>query len=260
VDFNIIPRYLKYWLNAIEEHSLHSPFIYELFTQIIKPEYPDPHFERIEKIRSRLLQDTSILDLNDLGAGSKMKSGNRKTIAEIASTASSPPKLSKLIYRLIRQNECKEVVELGTCLGINTLYMQAGYEKINLTTFEGDETLAEFAENLFESEGIENIRIIKGDLKKTLSDFLAFSKKIDFAYLDANHTYEATIKYFNLLAKKSHDDSLFVVGDIHWSSEMEKAWKEIKESPYVTISIDIFHAGIVYFKPDILKQHYVLEF
>jgi hypothetical protein len=41
---------------------------------------------------------------------------------------------------------------------------------------------------------------------------------------------------------------------------MERAWNEIKKSPYVTLTIDVFEAGLVFFKPDITKQHYILEF
>ena len=247
-------------MNAIEQHSIHSPFIYELYTQIIKSEYPDPNFERIEKIRHKIIGDEREIVMNDLGAGSKYKNGDKRKIGDIAKQSLSPPKVSKLIYRLIKQNECEEVVELGTSLGINSLYMNSSYEKIRLNTFEGDERLANYAEKVFEMGDSKGIKLIKGDINKTLSNYLAFSRKIDLAYLDANHTHDATMRYFNMLAKKSHDDTIFIIGDIHWSSEMERAWKEIKNSPYITLSIDLFHVGIVFFKPDIARQHYILEF
>ena len=253
-------RYFKYWLNAVEEHSLHSPFVYELYTQVIKSEFPDPEFERIEKVREALLNDSSSIRINDLGAGSKILRGNQRTISQIAKTSVSSAKLSKLLYRLIRQQEAKEVVELGTSLGINTLYMYLANEQIKLTTFEGDENIAKIAEDSFNKFGKNNIQLSTGELEKTLSQYLAFSSKIDFAFIDANHTFESTVRYFNKLAKKSHDESLFVIADIHWSYGMERAWNEIKKSPYVTLTIDLFEAGLVFFKPDITRQHYILEF
>ncbi|HEX9650383.1 MAG TPA: class I SAM-dependent methyltransferase [Cyclobacteriaceae bacterium] len=260
MELGTLSRYIKYWLNAVEEHSLHSPYVYELYTQVIKSEYPDPEFERIEKIREALVNDNSIIKINDFGSGSKILHGNQRTISQIARTSISNPKLSKLLYRLIRQQEAKEVVELGTSLGINTLYMYLGNEQIRLTTFEGDENIAKYAEHSFKQFGSENIQLRTGELEKTLSQYLAFSSKIDFAFIDANHTFESTVRYFNKLAKKSHDESLFVIADIHWSSGMERAWNEIKKSPYVTLTIDVFEAGLVFFKPDITKQHYILEF
>lgn len=260
MDLGLLSRFLRYWLNAIEEHSLHSPFIYELYKEVINAKYPDPVFEKIESIREGYLADTTKVSVNDLGAGSKTMNQNNRSISEIANNSLSAPKLSQLLYRLIRQQEAKEVIELGTSLGINTLYMYAGNENMKLTSFEGDDNVANYAKNTFEKFGAEGISIKTGELDKTLSNHLAFSGKIDFAFIDANHTYESTIKYFKLIAKKVHDESLVVIGDIHWSKGMEKAWNEIKNIPYATLTLDVFEAGLVFFKPDINKQHYVLEF
>jgi hypothetical protein len=42
---------------------------------------------------------------------------------------------------------------------------------------------------------------------------------------------------------------------------MEEAWKEIQQHPAVTLSIDLFFIGLVFFKKDFkAKQHFVIRF
>ncbi len=247
-------------MNAIEEHSLHAPYIYELYLNVIKPEFSDSRYIKIEQLRSQLLKDQSKLEITDLGAGSKYSKNKTRTVADIAKHSLSTSKISRLLYRLIKYTESKTIIELGTSLGINSLYLYAAGDQVNLSTFEGCPNTAAFAEKIFKKTGADNINLNVGAIDGTLPDHLGLTGKIDLVYFDANHRYDATMRYFDLLIKKIHDDSVFVFADIYWSSEMRKAWKEIKNSQLVTLSIDLYQVGIVFFKPDILKQDYVLEF
>jgi predicted O-methyltransferase YrrM len=79
-------------------------------------------------------------------------------------------------------------------------------------------------------------------------------------YIDANHRYEPTLRYFDALVKYCTPDAVLVLDDIHWSAEMEKAWEKIKQHEKVTLTIDIFDAGLVFFTPLYTKQHYTLSF
>ena len=227
---------------------------------MIRPEYPDYRFEKIESERSKLISNQKTISINDYGAGSSVNSNLERTISDIAKNSLTSAKLSRLIYRLIKSSESKVLLELGTSFGINSLYMASAWDDSNLTTLEGCENTANISQSIFDKSGLENIKLIQGNINKTLNDYLAFSGKIDFIFIDANHKYEPTMAYFNKLLMKTHDDTVLVIGDIHWSHEMEKAWKEIKDSQIVTLSIDVFEAGICYFMPDIVKQDYILEF
>lgn len=252
--------YLRYWLNAVEDHSLHSPFIYDLFRNVINVEYPHQGFIKIEHIKTSLLNDHRKIEITDYGAGSSANDSNTREISDIARHSLTKPKLSRLLFRLIMQSESKKIVELGTSFGINTLYMNEAGNDLQITTFEGCPNTADVAERVFKRAGADNIKMYKGNIDKTLPDRLGFMGKLDFIYVDANHRYEPTLRYFNLLAKKTHDDTLMVLADIHWSAEMEAAWKEIVKSQITTVTIDLYDAGLVYFKPDLNKQHFILEF
>ncbi|MCC7526845.1 MAG: SAM-dependent methyltransferase, partial [Chitinophagaceae bacterium] len=78
---------------------------------------------------------------------------------------------------------------------------------------------------------------------------------------DGNHRKEPTLAYFNQLMRHAGNNSLFIFDDIHWSAEMEEAWRDIQLHPAVTCSIDLFFIGIVFFTPDIKeKQHFTIRF
>jgi len=84
---------------------------------------------------------------------------------------------------------------------------------------------------------------------------------VDFAFIDGNHRQEPTERYFKELLAKTNNDSILVFDDIHWSREMEDAWKTIKNNAAVTCSIDLFFIGIVLFRKEFKeKQHFAIRF
>ncbi len=198
------------------------------------------------------------MEVDDLGAGSRHRNKNKKKLAEIAKNSLSPVAISKLYEHIIRYNDSKYIVELGTSMGLNTLYL-AKKKDARVVTFEGSKTLGNIALTHFELFEKENIRLIEGNIDHTLPEFLQNTEKINFALLDANHRYEPTIRYFNLLTRRFNDNSIMVLDDIHWSEEMERAWKELYQHELVYGSIDLFRCGVLFFDPALNKQHFILS-
>lgn len=254
-----VTSYLKYWLNAVDRHSLQAPFIYELYTGVIKPNNHQQRFEGIERLRDQYKASDQAIQVVDFGAGSKVASGNTRKIKDIASKGLTRKKYSEMLYRLCEFLDAKNIVELGTSLGINTLYLANGKNSI-VTTFEGSPAICEIASNGFQQTGTDNIRLIEGNIDTNLQAFVENSHPIDVAFIDANHRYEPTLAYFNTMLAKIHDQSCFIFDDIHWSGEMEQAWLEICSHYRVSLSIDLYQMGLIFFNPDLRKQHYTLQF
>ena len=221
-------RYLSYWLDAIEEHSIHSPQIYDLYSKVICNDVNEEMYEQIEKIRDQYLEDQSLVTINDLGAGSRINPKSERTLADIAENSLSSPKLSRLLYRLINHLEVKSILELGTSLGINSLYLAKANKEVKLVTFEGCENTAAVAEKTFKTANVNNIRLMKGDISRTLSYILGNSDKPDFVFFDANHTKEATLRYFKMCLVRVHKDTVIVIADIHWSISICKVHPRVK--------------------------------
>jgi predicted O-methyltransferase YrrM len=250
--------FLTYWLNAVTEHSLHSPFLFDFFQQVIKPNSSNRNHIIIEGLRSKLLTDGRSIQVNDLGSGSAHLKTSTRLIKDIARTSLTPPKYSQLYDRLINFINAEKIIELGTSFGINTLYL-ASEKNRQVITFEGSEEIAFIAKTTFEFADAQNIKLIEGNIDHTLDHFTKSSPKIDIAFIDANHRYLPTIKYFNLLSDVMSTDGVVVVDDIHQSEEMEKAWMEIKSRSDVNASIDLFKCGILFFDPSLNKQHVVMQ-
>jgi predicted O-methyltransferase YrrM len=252
-----LKTFITYWLDAVDEHSLHSPFLFDLYTKVIKIE--EEGIPEIENLRTQLLQDARELTVEDFGKGSKhLKTQNRK-ISDIAKTSLSEPKFSRLYLRLVKHVKAKNIIDLGTSLGINTLYL-AKKSDAKVFTFEGSPEIAEIADITFEFGASKNIELIKGNIDSTIYSNLSRMPKADFVFMDANHQYDATMKYFNWLLMKIHHSSILVVDDIHDNAGMEKAWTEIRNHGLVYVSVDLYRCGILFFDPSLTKQHAVLRF
>ena len=116
-----LKTYFNYWLDAVDEHSLHSPFLFDLYTKVIKIEQDG--IQEVEKLRASLLKTGREITVLDLGAGSKHHKQSKRLISEIADTSLSDLRFSLLYLRLIRHIDAKNIIELGTSFGINTLYL-----------------------------------------------------------------------------------------------------------------------------------------
>lgn len=243
----------------MDEHSLHSPFFFDLYTKTIKGASDTHEFGSIENLRSNLLSDDRSIEVADFGSGSSHIKGSSRQISKIAATSLSPQKYSLLYRRILDRFNCQNILDLGTSLGINTLYL-ASCKGCRVSTFEGSPSIAEAAQKLFASAGANNIVVIPGDIDRTLPEFLRASEKIDFAFLDANHRYEPTLNYFHGIVQKVHQHSVIVADDIHHSAEMERAWMDIQHHTSVYGTADLFRCGLIFFDPSLNRQHHVLQF
>ncbi|RYF62388.1 MAG: SAM-dependent methyltransferase, partial [Cytophagaceae bacterium] len=89
---------------------------------------------------------------------------------------------------------------------------------------------------------------------------IASLNPVDFVFFDANHRYEPTVRYFEICLTNIHNDTVFVFDDIHWSDEMEQAWAYIKVHPSVSVTVDLFWVGLVFFRREQPKQDFILRF
>jgi predicted O-methyltransferase YrrM len=258
----LISAYIKYLFRSGNEHAIHSPFLFELYTKVIacgkdnNPDYP-----LLEALRKELLQSNREIEILDLGAGSRVNKSNIRKIKTIAKNAEKPAKFGRLFNRLIKRFEPKTIIELGTSLGLTTLYMSRANRDSRIISFEGCPQTAEVARQNFEKVHADNIEVVVGNIDDTLpAELKKLNSGIDYAYFDANHRYEPTVRYFETCLPHATNDSLFIFDDIYWSDEMTKAWEYIKAHPQVTLTVDLFWIGLVFFRKEQVKENFTLRF
>lgn len=269
-------KYLAYKLKAKNEHSIHSPFVFTLYTEVIKNREKYYAYDEIGRLRKKLLHNEEVIEVTDLGAGSK-KLKKKRSIAEIAKVSMIPQKYGELLFRLTNYFQPKNILELGTSLGVSALYMHKAAPKAKLISVEGCSETNAFARNLFASNGVPpakgedhasakrknghgGVELVCGSFDEYLPE-IALTQKFDLIYIDGNHTYEATIRYFHNLLEHVNNNSVMIFDDIYWSAGMTKAWEEIKAHPSVRLAIDLFKVGIIFFrKENKQKENFILRY
>ena len=256
-------KYLSYYFSASngKGHGTHSPFVFDFITKVLNDKERYPAYKVVEQLREKLLNDHEELMIMDFGAGSGKDKSNKRKIASIAKNAAKPKKYGQLLYRMVQYYKPATILELGTSLGISTAYLSMARPGSHVISMEGSPAIAQYANKNFKNLGLQNIKIVEGNFDTTLEDTLADLSSIDFVFLDGNHRLQPTLHYFNKLLSKINNDTIIVLDDIHWSDEMEQAWKQCRKHSGVTLSIDLFFIGILIFKKEIKeKQHFCMRF
>lgn len=238
---------------------MHSPFVYKFINEIKNDQRSFYAFNQIEDLKRKLEKDERIIEVLDLGAGSK-KMSNKRKVKDIAKNAGITHKKGALMFRLINQYKATNIIEIGTSLGLGTAYLAAANPEATITTFEGcPETLSIAKENL-SGLGFENIQFIEGNFNDTLKPFVQKQDKVDFIFFDGNHTEKGTLDYFEICLEKVHEQSVFVFDDINWSDGMISAWKKIEKHPKVTVGMNLFKVGLTFFHTGQAKQNFMIYF
>jgi predicted O-methyltransferase YrrM len=256
-------KYLKYYLTASngKGHGVHSPFVFDFITHVLNDNRTFYAYQELEKLRKELLSDKRLLTIEDFGAGSAVYKSNQRKVCDIAKSSLKPKKFGQLMFRMIDHYKANTIVELGTSLGITTGYLASGNLKGKVFTFEGAKQVATVARQNFDKLSLKNIELIEGNFDYTLQNLLKKITTIDFAFVDGNHRRVPTIQYFEQLLRKATEYSIFIFDDIHWSKEMEEAWKYIQQHNKVTLTIDLFFIGLVFFrKEQKVPQHFCIRF
>jgi predicted O-methyltransferase YrrM len=262
-SFQLLKKYIRYYATASNGHGhgMHSPFVFDFILHVLnnKKGYVPP--AAIEALRKKLLQDNTVLFIEDLGAGSRVQAASQKKVQQIARTAVKGEKYGKLLYRVVRHYNPKTIIELGTSLGLSTAYMAAANNSATVYTIEGSPVIQQRAAENFGELQLRYIKSLTGSFDAVLPQVLNAVNRVDLAYVDGNHRLQPTLHYFEQLLQKRTPESIFIFDDIHWSREMEQAWRVIHKHPDVTCSIDLFFLGFVFFRPQFkAKQHFCVRF
>jgi predicted O-methyltransferase YrrM len=245
---------------------VHSPFVFDFIRTVLNDKSVYDAYSKVEEQRKKLLHNHEWITIRDYGAGKSGGTEHRKRVNEIASRSLKSPKYAKLLFRIARRyfpetNARPLFLELGTSLGITTSYFALANPSARVVSFEGASGIAAIARQNFSDLGTEKIGLVEGNFDETLPPFLETSSFIDLAFIDGNHSEDATLRYFEMLLKKRKGNSIFIFDDVHWSQGMENAWQQILQHPAVTLSIDLFFIGIVFFNTDFkVKQDFRLRF
>lgn len=250
--------FLNHFLTARNSRGfgVHSPYLFDFVRYVIYEKNSYYIYAEIEKQRAKLLKDNGLIDKVDFGTG---ESKSLK-ISEIAANSLCSPRKGQLLCRIVNYLKLTNILELGTSFGVSTAYLAANSKSRRCISLEGCEATAGIARRTLSELNLSTVEIITGDIDNTLPMALTKLSGIDFVYIDANHTFDATMRYFELICPELNGNAVVVLDDIYWSQEMKQAWDKIKSHPNVKSTFDLYHFGIVFFNPDLHPKNYKIRF
>jgi predicted O-methyltransferase YrrM len=253
-------KYLKYILLArhARGHGIHSPFVFNLIIKVFRKKTDQPLLRKVEQIRKKMRSDKKSILVNDPDSNSE-KSKMRR-VSSIARYSQVSEKYGRLLSNLASEFGNPVIIEMGTSLGLSTLYMAGSSKDAAVYTIEGCKEIAELAQQNFFEAGLNNIKVFAGSFDEILPELLKSDIKPGLIFIDGILRKKAVIHYFNMLAEVSDNKTAIVINDINYSKEMAEAWDEIKLHKKVSVTVDIFRMGIVFFREGISHNNYVIRY
>jgi predicted O-methyltransferase YrrM len=269
-----IKSYLKFLWHSKNEHAVHSPFVFTLITKCFYDRKQKPEYQVLKDYRKELLANKKTIEVTDFGAGSKIFISNEREISRIAITAGITQKRAELLFRITTYFEPDTILEIGTSLGLATAALALGSKSIGknakIVTLEGCPETSSIAKIQLQKFNLNNIEFVVTEFgtyleKRNVSritatkQFTLNTEHFALIYFDGNHQKKATLDYFDLLLPTITNNTVWIFDDIHWSSEMDEAWEMIKKHPKVTVTIDTFQWGFVFFRYEQPKEHFIIR-
>lgn len=248
---------IKFLRLSKNKHGVHSPFVYGLVTNCFNDKTKYAGYQILKSHRKALKKDNSVIEMKDFGQGSRVFKGPNRKISAVFKNAGMKKDRQKLLFRIASYLKCENMLEFGTSLGLGTTALSLSNEFAHVHTVEACANTAETAKEYFNKFGLKNIELHQ----ETFSEFITKnpSETFDLIFIDGDHNGERTLSYFNSLLKNIHNGSVIIFDDIYWSRDMTEAWQEIIANEKVTVSIDTFQWGIVFFRKEQTKEHFVIR-
>lgn len=255
----ILKSYINFLWHSKNEHGVHSPFVFDLVTKCFYDKKNYPEYSILKNYRNSLLQNNNTIEVTDFGAGSRVFKSNTRAINQIAKNAGISPKRAQLLFRIVKYFKPENILEIGTSLGLATSALSLGNKNSKISTLEGCPNTIAIAKIQLQKFNFNTIEYINAEFSSYLNNCQLKTENYQLIYFDGNHSKKATLEYFELLLPTIMNDSVWIFDDIHWSADMEEAWKIIQNHPKVRVTIDTFQWGIVFFRSEQEKEHFVIR-
>ena len=251
-------QFLQFYWSAVTKYQLHSPFVFDLATAVVEDRRWYYAFRDVELLREAMLASDMMLEVTDYGTGGSDTAESPRrysaSVRQIARKSSSTPDQGQGLFRLANWARPRAILELGTSLGIGTVYLASAARSARIVSLEGCPACAETAKKHAEMLGLYNIEVRPGPFEATLDPVLSQLQPLDFVFIDGNHRCEPTLRYFEQCLAAAHEKTVFVFDDMHGSPAMTQAWEQIRQHPRVTLTVDFFDLSVAFINPDFREK------
>lgn len=256
MSLKFIIAYFKHQLTANNRHGTHSPFVYRLADEVIYDFSDKKVYGALEDQRKKLFNDDSDIEITRPKEDNRLKKKSNQKVRVLAKSVLKKPRLAQLIFRLAQNSLPKQVIVFDANFGISAAYLAKACPQAKVIAVENCAEIAAIANQMFEDLELNNVQLVIDNFTEALTT----NGPLDFVYVDGKQSKKTILAYFTWCLPQLHNQSVFICKDIHQSEEMKDAWAELKNHPQVTVTIDLFWLGLVYFRKGQAKEHFKLKF
>jgi predicted O-methyltransferase YrrM len=249
-------EYIQFLARSTNQHGVHSPFVYHLVTQGIY-RTDESVLTPLFVFRKQLLQNRDRIDVGHYGAGSKTNTDSQRSISDLVKNVGITPGKARLLYKLINYRQPQTILELGTSLGLSSACIALAAPQAKIVTVDGSTEVIKLAKEHWHQLHLKNIEAVQQNFNQFIQ--VDTMERYDCILFDGDHSRDATLQYFHQLLPTCHSESMWILDDIHWSKGMSEAWSEIKRHSAVSVTIDFFYYGVVFFKHELSKENFVIR-
>jgi len=233
---------LQFYLEAADGngHGTHSPFVYQFITEVLNDERHFYAYNQIEFILDDLKKDKRKINYNGL----------ETSIATIVKSL-LPPKYNQLLFRMVEFYKPSYILEVGGSLGITTAYLAAPNQYNQVYNIETNEMMAMLARQTLEAIQLDNAKVI------TTNGYLLNTIEKDgrkFGMILFNISDGDLLHIYTSLSNMITEDTMVIVTGINKNLKNKLFWKKIKEQKTITMSIELFEMGLLFFRKEALKK------
>ncbi len=259
VRWQLFRRWLIFYRKAVTLRHVRHPFVLSLGKALFDDTRWFYAFSDAVGLRDYIYQNHQLIPQSEFGAGSQVLSNHQIPVSALGRSAAVDEGNGQLLFRLVNFLKPSTLLEMGTCLGVSAVYQAAAAQDARFLTIEGSPAIAELAKRHLQGMKYKNIESYQGSFANVLPKLLPTLPQLDYVYLDGDHRQEPTLRYFEACLPYLHDKSAFVLADIYWSPEMMTAWEALQNHPNVSLTVDLYDFGILFFrKSSEPKQHFSL--
>ena len=228
--------------------GVHSPFAFNLITNVIDEKCAYYAYDRIDIVRRQLLQNGAPLGTTRMSVGrATARYGIRKSHGQ-------------LLFRLANYFKPKQIVQVGTGMGLSTLYLTGYSAHVQCISLEEDPARAEWARWCLERMGKRHVRVERGDYESLLPKALAQFETVDFLFFNAPERATELYGMFEKCVGHIQPDTVLVVEGLRASRAMQDFWERVKAHPATVLTFDLYHVGLVFFNKKMYRKDYIVYF
>jgi predicted O-methyltransferase YrrM len=252
-------RLVRFYARAITIYDIHSPFVASFLQFVLLDRRMYYAFGVIEMLRGILLKNKYPMRVSDDGEGAKRDAVQVLEIRDIVRLRGVSPLVGRCLFRTVVYQKPESILELGTSLGISTLYLRMAARVSPFVTLAGGAEMAMEARNNLWRLGCSDVEVVTGHISEAMAEVLPRFSTLDLVYWGRGQPEESTYSCFRACLEKAGPESIFIFADIHRTDEMEETWARMRAHPGVRASLDVFRLGFLFFD-DRLKHPVHIDF